>query len=57
METMDKEKLLQDAEMIYKEIAEKDKTLCKDFLSISLETIRKPCNLSFPRRRESREKH
>jgi len=54
---MDKEKLLQDAEMIYKEIAEKDKTLCKDFLSISLETIRKPCNLSFPRRRESREKH
>lgn len=36
---MDKEKLLQDAEMINKEIAEKDKTLCKDFLSISLETI------------------
>lgn len=54
---MDKEKLLQNAEMIYKEIAEKDKMLCKDFLGISLETIGKPCNLSFPRRLESREKH
>ena len=54
--TMDKTKLLQNAEMIYKKIAEKDKMLCKDFLSISLEAIGQPFNLSFPRRRESREK-
>jgi len=45
---MDKEKLLQDAEMIYREIAENDKRLSEDFLSISLETIEKPCNTLFP---------
>ena len=38
-EKMDKNKLLQQVEKIYKEIAEEDKKLCKDFLSISLETI------------------
>lgn len=36
---MDKEKLLQNAEMIYKEINGKDIMLCKDSLSISRETI------------------
>lgn len=34
-----KEKLLQQAEKIYKEIAEEDKRLCEDFLSVSLETM------------------
>ena len=36
---MDKEELLKQAETIYKEIAEEDKRLCEDFLSISIETI------------------
>lgn len=36
---MDKKKLLQQTEKIYKEIAEEDKKLCDLFLSISLETI------------------
>lgn len=36
---MDKDKLLEQVEMIYREIAEEDKRLCEDFLSISVETI------------------
>jgi len=36
---MNKEKLLKQTEAIYKEIAEEDKRLCEDFLSISIETI------------------
>jgi hypothetical protein len=38
-ETIDKDKLLEQVETIYKEIAEEDKRLCEDFLSISVETI------------------
>ncbi|MCX5886723.1 MAG: hypothetical protein NT096_12585 [Proteobacteria bacterium] len=33
---MDKDKLLEQVEMIYREIAEEDKRLCEDFLSISV---------------------
>lgn len=36
---MDKKKLLQQAEKVYKEIAEEDKKLCDLFLSISFEII------------------
>jgi hypothetical protein len=40
-ETMDKDKLLEQVEMIYREIAEEDKRLCEDFLSISVEVMEK----------------
>ncbi len=32
-------KLLQQVEKVYRDIAEEDKRLCEDFLNISLETI------------------
>jgi len=35
----EKEKSLNEIENIYKEIAEEEKKLCEDFMSISLETI------------------
>jgi len=40
-ETIDKDKLLEQVETIYKEIAEEDKRLCEDFLSISTEVMKK----------------
>lgn len=36
---LDKDKLLQQVEKVYRDIAEEDKRLCEDFLNISLETV------------------